>query len=309
MNLLRASCPIVLASDGAYAMPLGTTLRSIVEANQSDWPLEFHVLFDNFSENMQKKVIESLPNGSSSIHWIPVDLDLFRELTTINYISKMTFARFLIPHIFPDTVTRVLYLDADILVLGNLRPLWEKDLDGAVLGAVLDGMDLHIKHGNPGFEEIPRVQYYFNAGVLLIDLERWRKERISEKALKYLAQHPQTPFADQDAINVACDGLWKKLDTRWNFHNNHYKKRIADMMPGDKPVIVHFVTSLKPWKPCSVSLNANFYDAFRSRTCFARTPLDKLWNIVQIRWYRLKGILRQYAFLRDIWSRLKFFKE
>lgn len=309
MNSIQMSCPIVLACDEAYAMPLATTLRSIVEANPDAWPLNFHVLFDDFSESTQKKVLDSLPNESALIRWVPVDMGLFGELTTMSHISKMTFARFLIPRIFPDNVSRVLYLDADLLVLDDLRPLWETNLGGAVLGAVLDGLDWQIKYGKPGFEEflkkVPCVQHYFNAGVLLIDLERWRKELISEKALEYLTCHPQSPFADQDAINVACDGLWKKLDPRWNFHEHHYEKTIADMGPYDKPGIVHFVTSLKPWKPSSISLNATFYDTFRSRTCFARTPVDKLWDIFQSAWFRLKNILSQYAFLRVIWNRTK----
>lgn len=294
-------------------MPLATTLRSIMEAKRSGLPLNCHVLCDDFSEDSQAKVFNSLPKGSASIRWVPVDLGLFREFVgtrpTFPHISKMTFARFLIPHIFSNTVSRVLYLDADLLVLDDLGPLCEIDLEGAVLGGVLDSLDMPLKHGKPGFEEVlgkmPRVQYYFNAGVLLIDLERWRKERISEKALEYLTQHPQSPFGDQDALNVACDGLWKRLDPRWNFHDHHYEKRLANMAPGERPGIVHFTTSLKPWKPSSISLNASFYDAFRSRTYFARTPLNKLWDILQVRWYKLKRFLRQYPFLRTVWSQWK----
>lgn len=294
------SCPLVFACDAAYAMPLATILRSIVESNCDCWPLEVHVLSDNISEELQRRVFNSLPAGSVTIRWVPVDVRLFQEFATPPHISKMTFARILIPRIFTNTVSRVLYLDTDLLVLDDLGLLYKTDLEGAVLGAVLDSLDMQLKHGRPGFEEVlakvPRVQNYFNAGVLLIDLERWRKERISEKALEYLAQHTQTPFVDQDALNLACDGLWKRLDPRWNFHDHHYEIRLENMGPGERPGIVHFTTSLKPWKPSSISLNASFYDAFRSRTCFARTPLDKLWDILQVCWYQLKGILRPFFF-------------
>jgi lipopolysaccharide biosynthesis glycosyltransferase len=308
MNSVQMTRPIVLASDETYAMPLSTTLRSIVEINSSDYPLDFHVLSDGISEGTRKKVFESLPLGSATIRWVEVDLGPFREFSTITHVSKMTYARFLIPTIFPDTVSRVLYLDADILVLDDLGSLWETDLEGAVLGAVLDGLDLQIKQGKAnldGFEKMPCVRDYFNGGVILIDLQQWRKERISEKALEYLSRHPQSPYSDQDALNAVCDGLWKKLDPRWNFHDHHYKKKIADLGPDEIPGIVHFVTCLKPWKPSSISLNASFYDAFRSRTRFARTPLDKQWEVFQSLYYRLKRILRQYAFLRAIWSSVK----
>lgn len=291
---------IVLACDEVYAMPLATTLRSIVEANRSGWPLDFHVLTDGFSEDARRKVHDSLPEGAASISWVPVGLELFRDFFTVPGVSKMTYARLLIPRVFPATVSRVLYLDTDILVLDDLRELWKTDLEGAIVGAVLDGVDPQLKGGKSGLEKVPRVRDYFNAGVLLIELDRWRKEQVSQRALEYLARYPRSPYMDQDGINVVCDGRWKQLDPRWNFQD-HFRKRISDMDPSERPAIAHFVTSSKPWKPSSLSLNASFYDAFRRRTCFARTPWNKLRDVVQQVWARLKGVLRRYAFLRTIW--------
>jgi lipopolysaccharide biosynthesis glycosyltransferase len=310
MNSEKVNCPIVLASDEAYAMPLATTLRSIVEANQGDRPYNFYVLYDEFSEITQKKVIDSLPKGSAYIHWILVDIGLFGEFTPASHISKMTYARFLIPQIFTETVSRVLYLDADLLILDDLDALWETDLEGYVLGAVMDALDPRLKGSEEGFrkilrlEEVPRVMNYFNAGVLLIDLKQWRKERISERALEYLAQNPMSPFSDQDALNVACDGLWLELESRWNFQD-HYRIRISELDPELRPKIAHFVTSLKPWKPSSMSVNALLYDNFRSRTCFARTPREKLRETFVGSWYRFKRFLWQYAFFRSMRDCLK----
>ena len=301
----RMSHPLVFACDEAYAMQLSTTLRSIMESNRSGLPLDCHVLCDGFSEDTKGKVFDSLPKGSASIRWVPVDLGLFQEFATLPHISKMTFTRFLIPRIFPNTVSRVLYLDTDILVLDDLGPLCETKLEGAVLGAVLDGLDLHLKSGAQDLEKVPQVRDYFNAGVLLIDLDRWRKERISEKALEYLTQHPQSPFADQDALNFACDGLWKRLEPRWNFQPYYEKKKISEMAPEERPGIVHFVTHAKPWNASVPNLNVSFYDGFRSRTCFARTSEDKLWDILQGGWFHLKEVSRRYAFLRRIGKRIK----
>ncbi|HEY8037341.1 MAG TPA: glycosyltransferase family 8 protein [Methylobacter sp.] len=311
MNSEQITRPIVLACDAAYAMPLATTLRSIVEANRNNWPLDFHVLSEGFSDDTKRRVFDSLPGGAASIRWLPVDLSPFGDFATLSHISKMTYSRFLIPSIFPDTVSKVLYLDADLLVLDDLNALWETDLEGAVLGAVKDALDTYVKSNEEAFaevprlKEIPRVRNYFNAGVLLIDLDRWREEQISEKSLKYLAQHPTLPFADQDALNVICDGLWKQVKARWNFQD-HYEKRISDMNPDVRPGIVHFVTRFKPWKPSSASVNALFYDAFRNRTLFARTPQEKLWEVFEGIWCRFRSILWRSAFYQLIKSRLKF---
>lgn len=298
--------PIVLACDEAYAMPLATTLRSIVEANRNRWPLEFHVLANGLADSTRQKVFNSLPKGAASIRWIPVDLGLFRKFSTLSYISKMTYARFVIPEIFPESVSKVLYLDSDILVLDDLGPLWETPLEGFIMGAILDGLDSLIKRGEPSLGDIPRVQDYFNAGVLLIDLQRWRQERISEKALEYLNQYPHSPYSDQDALNVACDGLWKKLDPRWNFQDHYERRRLSDMLPAQRPGIVHFVCHPKPWNANIPNLNASFYDAFRSRTCFARTPREKVRDALQSHWHQFKDVLRQYSLFRTIWHKVRY---
>jgi lipopolysaccharide biosynthesis glycosyltransferase len=299
MDSDRIRIQVVLACDEGYAMQLATALRSVAEANQSNWPIEFHVLSDGFTETIKGRVLDSLPKGSTSIRWIPIDLRLFKGFWTRDDVSKMTFARLLIPKVLPDTMTRVLYLDTDILVLDDLKPLWKTNLDGAILGAVLDNLDPHFKSGNPGYEDAPRVHNYFNAGVLLIDLDQWRKEQISEKALLWMKQNPKTPFMDQDALNVVCDDRWKRLDQRWNFHDC-WSKSMSDLSPSDRPAIAHFVSIMKPWNAALLSVNARFYDAFRSRTCFARTPWDRLTDNIQRIMARLKRNLISKHFLKTI---------
>jgi lipopolysaccharide biosynthesis glycosyltransferase len=212
----------------------------------------------------------------------------------------MTYARLLIPYIFQKTVSRILYLDADILVLGDLRPLWSTDLHGAILGAVPDRWAERIKLREPGLESVPLVREYFNAGVLLVDLNRWRDEQVSEKALKYLARHPQSPFSDQDALNAVCDGYWARLNPRWNSQNHGTKNRLQEMSSEQRPIIVHFSSSAKPWKPDSLSPSAAFYDSYRNRTCFARTPLRRMLDTFRQWWLRAKPFLMQYSLFRAI---------
>jgi lipopolysaccharide biosynthesis glycosyltransferase len=277
-------------------MPLATTLRSVAESNSANWPLDVRVLTNGFSERSQKNVLDSLPKGSASIRWVPVDLEPFGGCSTAAYISDMTYARFLIPHIVSRSVNRVLYLDADLLVLEDLRPLWETDLGGAAVGAVLDSLDPKLKRREAGLERVPRVSHYFNAGVLLVDVEQWRKQRVSEKALEYLTANPQSPYSDQDALNVVCDGRWKQLPGRWNFHD-HFAKSIADMDQTERPAVVHFVTGMKPWKPSSRSPHALLYDTFRSRTHYARNRWDRLRDGAHGALSQARRTLRGNAFL------------
>jgi lipopolysaccharide biosynthesis glycosyltransferase len=275
-----AFCPIVLACDEAYLMPLATTLRSIVESNVAHWPIECHVLVDEVSLQGRSRVERSLPAQAARIRWHAVDLARFSSFETQATISKMTFARLLMADLLPPGIERVLYLDTDILVLGDLLPLMQTELDGAILGAVHDGLDAELKSRTPEPSGMPIVSDYFNAGVLLIDLARWRANRISAAARDYLIAHPQTRFADQDALNVACNGHWKPLAAHWNFQG-HRSTDIAALAQSERPAIVHFITALKPWKADSLSLNAPLFDSWRSRTLFARRPGTRLTDAVR----------------------------
>ncbi|WP_259669260.1 glycosyltransferase family 8 protein [Rhizobium lentis] len=291
--------PIVFAVDEAYAVPLATALRSVAENNQSAWPLDIHVIHQGIDEETKRLVFESLPARSAVIQWHPIaTLSFASGFSTRPGVSKMTFARILLPQFLPQTCSRALYLDGDILVLGALENLWNIDLGEAVIGAVPDyWLDNVVKNG-PGATGGARVKRYFNAGILLIDLAKWRNERISERSLDYLDRFPTTEYSDQDALNVACDGKWKILDRAWNFQFEP-TQAIARIALEQKLAIVHFVTNVKPWKSGSLSPNVAFYDAFRSRTRFALTRWERARSGLKRAGARL---LTRSALLRAAWS-------
>ena len=266
---------IVFACDSSYAMPLATCLRSIVESSRCGGPLDIHVLCSGISQPLRDKVLGSLPAGSVSIKWVDLNMVAFGSFQTQQHVSKMTFARLLLPRVLPD-LSRVLYLDADILVLDDLRALWGTDLGNAIVGAVLnDPINAELKASDPVWKAVPRVRDYFNAGVLLVDLDGWRREQVSERALAYLFQHPHSPLADQDALNVVFDGRWKKLDGRWNCQAHLHFYALRSMRPEQKPGIIHFVTAGKPWNAWVPNANAAEYDRVRGGTLFARTRRER----------------------------------
>lgn len=301
--------PLVFATDESYAMPLATALRSIVEATRTVDPLEIYILHSTFQSRTRERIIDSLPSGTASLHWVPIDLKSFEAYATAPYISTMTYARLLIPQLLPPCIKKVLYLDADIVVRDDLSVLQNSDLNGAAVGAVADRLDSRIKAGEALWtHELPHVTDYFNAGVLLIDLERWRQDRISEKALEYLIQHPRSPLSDQDALNVACDRAWKQLEPRWNVLND-YDTHLSSKHVGDGPAILHFAGRLKPWHVGVLDPNARLYDLIRRRTRFARTNRDKIsdWAKAPLTffqsglWWQLKRALKRYDLLRRMW--------
>ena len=283
-----AKCPIVLACDENYAMPLATTLRSLVEANARHWPLQVTVLTDGLAERTKGLVAASLPPGSVSLTWRLIDVSRFAHLSLMSHVSRMTFARFEIEHAFGGDVKRVVYLDTDTLVLGDLGPLFEVDLGAHVLAAVADDhIDAAIRAGDSRrLKGVPDLVNYFNAGVLLIELSNWRRFEISQRAILHLQAHPHLPYSDQDALNAVCASNWLPLESKWN-HQDHFATRIEDISPDKRPAIVHFITARKPWLTKSVSPNRDLYNRFKERTKFSAGLLERMHSSITFSYYSL----------------------
>lgn len=148
---------------------------------------------------------------------------------------------------------RVLYLDADMLCLDDLLPLWKTDLQGKVLGAVADlaipnfSSARAVRH----WQELalPASQPYFNAGLLLVDLKLWKESEVTEAAIDYLARHP-VHFLHQEALNVVLKDRWRSLETRWNVIASLYQRRYSPtpLASVNRPGLLHFAGRFKPWE-------------------------------------------------------------
>lgn len=183
-----------------------------------------------------------------------------------SWIHPTVFSRLFFAEFLPEETNRVLYLDVDILIRGDITPLLEEDLNGAVVAAVED----HGISRNPRFFPTFETHHqqlgilhepgrYFNAGVLLIDVAQWQAEQISERTLAFCAsRHAVLPYADQDALNAVLKDRWKNLHPRWNCQRNlledfyaskgrsRFNARNKHPLDFD-PVILHFTTHKKPW--------------------------------------------------------------
>jgi lipopolysaccharide biosynthesis glycosyltransferase len=303
LNSGSRSHPIVMACDERYAMPLAVTLRSMAEANRSERAFEIVILTDEFSSLMKSRVEASVPEGKLTFHWVQVDLARFADCSgMLAHTSKLTYARLLLPYVLPQSVEKVLYLDSDILVLDDLQTLLRLDLQGSLLGAVVDldssenAERLGLKAQGSDTDLDVRAPEsrgkYFNAGVLLVDLASWRDQQISEKAMQYLSEYPHAPLSDQDALNVVCAAQWKPLDSRWNAQKHEHGAHPGEWA-GRRAAIVHFCGSSKPWIASRLPASGPFYDEYRARTRFARTKTDKIRDIVQAVFTRVKRTIKQ----------------
>lgn len=212
--------PIVCGVDDRYAPPLGALLRSLATAHAGDLGgLRLIVLHDRLSDDAQKRLTElaqrlGLPAELRSVR--PVD----RHYPVDRWISEAVYLRLAIAEVVVDEPV-VLYLDADVLVMRDLRPLLRHPLRGEPVAAVQDPHSplVGVGLGQPGWRELglPEGRQYFNSGVMLLDLVECRRRAIFERAHQFLRDHPQhAQLWDQDALNWAVDDHWLRLARCWN---------------------------------------------------------------------------------------------
>jgi lipopolysaccharide biosynthesis glycosyltransferase len=209
---------VVVMTDDAYASWCATTIVSCARATSTD--VVFHVLHPAElspagGERLQKAArdagttAELHPFGEAALAVLPSKGPAWG--------GRMSWARLLLPELLPD-LDRVLYLDADTLVVESVEALWGMALDDAPVAAVANVTEPSMR---PHVESlgIDPVGGYFNAGLLLVNLKRWREEDAAA-AVTRLAASRDLPWFDQDALNVVFAGRWLPLHPRWNAQNS-----------------------------------------------------------------------------------------
>jgi lipopolysaccharide biosynthesis glycosyltransferase len=174
-----------------------------------------------------------------------------------------------------------------VLVTGDLAELWDSELRGFCAGAVQDQLvPLASSRGGIACRSevgIADDAGYFNAGVLLIDVARWRAERITAKALDHLRRRwKSVVFWDQEGLNVALSGKWIELSARWNCNVSlpAHRRRAPEVAPA----ILHFAGMLKPWLYRTKDPEWSEYMKYLDRTAWAglRPPWSASMTMISI---------------------------
>ncbi|MFH0770373.1 MAG: glycosyltransferase family 8 protein [Candidatus Peregrinibacteria bacterium] len=274
---------IVFAANENHAIGLAVTVRSLLEHWNPSQPLTLRILDAGLHPETVKQLMASWKFPSVSIAFQPVDLHPVAHLKLTRGMQAVTYSRLLLPGIFPD-VHRTLYLDSDLLIRTDVTPLWETDLGGKPMGAVQDTGCPVVSSPSIGLHNYRELGLdpglpYCNAGVLLLDLERWRKDAISERIIRYVVTHPHDiQWWDQDGLNAVLAGQWQLLDRRWNvtaqaielmgWHPPAHEHAHIQCL-NEEAKIIHFLGRYKPWKEGSRHpKTAEFFDVL-NRTAWA----------------------------------------
>lgn len=235
---------IVAATDNHYAILLAALMKSVEVNHHSSERLCFYIIDDGISLSNKAKLESSINPSMTTISWFDSKKIMLPDVPLPLHNSSFpdtTLMRLFIPYIVPPEVRKVLYLDVDMLVLRDIAELWNTNLNGQVMAAVQD-MDNTMASGwvpIPNYKElgIPGEAKYFNAGLLLIDPQKWREQDIPRKIIKFLNENVKhAKLIDQYGLNGVLYNQWLELNPLWNTFA--YLKK-------DNPYIIHFV-EIKP---------------------------------------------------------------
>ncbi len=260
--MASSSIHVALAFDNNYWAPAYTVMRSICFHSRAVERFEFHLCEYGVSEAHRADLDRISQEFPVRIHHYDVlQLESFCKaeamLPAQGNLHSVIYARMLLDQLVPEDVGRMIYLDCDTLVATPLEELFETDLEGKTLGAVADTQSMKGKMGydiRAKADIFNPADDYFNSGVLVIDMERFRRAGV----LSHMQKFQETGiidrlYYDQDMLNLIFRGDWHGLPWRYNVIDPRHAHETL------QPKILHFTGGHKPWKLITKAAFASTY--------------------------------------------------
>lgn len=263
----KAVIPIFFTVDDNYTPYLAVVLSSIIDNCSKDYHYVIKVLYTNISETNKKKIAKF---ESTDFNIEFVDLNYYTDkirdkLYTRDYYTTTTYFRLFIPELYPQ-YDKAIYLDSDMVVTGDISKLYNEKLGKNLLGAVPD----QSVYATPEFQEyvekvvgMSTYKTYFNAGMLLMNLDELRKYKFQEKFMYLLSTVKYTVAQDQDYLNRLTKGRVKLLDDSWNV----MPLPVMEKRSGKDLNIIHYNHTFKPWHTDNI-LYEEYFWKYAKRTSF-----------------------------------------
>ena len=250
--------PIFFAIDDQYTPFLAVALKSLIENANKDYKYLIKVLHTN----VQKEHIEQIRKyEDENVNIEFVDLNYYIEkvqdkLYTRDYYTNTTYFRLFLPELYPQ-YDKVLYLDSDIIVVGDISELYNTDMGTNLVAAAPDDIIQHNKVFQDYAElvvGVAKYQHYFNAGVLLMNLDELRKFKFEEKFLYLLSTVKFSVAQDQDYLNRLCKGRVTLISHDWDV-----MPYVNDETKPENIKLIHYNFAYKPWHFEDVTYNEYFW--------------------------------------------------
>lgn len=303
---------IVYTLNNKFVPQVAASITSVCENNQNMDSIHFYIIHTDISPSNQKKLNNHILKYNRDVQFI--ELDDFNNYFDFNFDTTgwnpIVLARLLLDKLLPKKVKKVLYLDGDTIVRDSLQNLWNTNVDKYAIAASIEPTINQKRKNQLNMKEKP----YYNAGVLLINLKKWREENTGEKIINYYRKNNGKLFAnDQDAINASQIDNILTISPKYNFYNIFYQypysflAKLCDYpyIPYDiykearnNPVIIHYLGEERPWRIGNTHKFKDDYLKYLSMTPWKKQGFEKGWRLYFICWNCFNLITKPFPKLR-----------
>ena len=302
-------------SSDLFISVLATSAVSLMENNKSFKEINIYIGDDGISNENKEKFKEIVSSYGRNVDFIslPDPSELFDFPFKDRYQIGHSYPRMAIDILLPDTVDKVLCLDSDTLILNDLSELWNMNLDRNIMAGVIDCMNLSAYRKQ--FKLFNDDEFYCNAGMFLVDLKKWREEKIGNSIRKCINENNGNIFFfEQTLMNYVCRGRVLMLHPKYNTYTLFYAFKYKNLLKWRKPTvfysekevseavanpyIIHFTRNFymlsRPWvKGCDHPMT-NTYIEYKKKTAWIELDEDNRNQKQKIK-YKLWHILPQEA--------------
>ena len=247
---------VACSTDDSYAVLCGVMLYSLLANSNDSKQIHIHILISSLNKENRKKFSTQAEKFGAKLTFHVVDdtlLEGCKYRTRKHQLSKAAYYRILLSSILPDIDT-IVYLDCDMVVLGDLAPLMEFDISRYAVAAVEDYGLLQIPTHRQQLQ-FTADDHYFNSGFMLINLRYWRDHDSEKQLLEFSKRERNVFFHDQDAMNAVFRKTWLRLPPACNHFNvfqvwsEYMFSNKEELQQFDNaPYVIHYGDRyFKPW--------------------------------------------------------------
>lgn len=258
------------STDRNYVMPTCVTIASVCLNNSESYIVYFLVVSGLSSQDYEQFTLLESRYRNLKLSLVDFNIEFLDSLGVLESITKSlkdqrltasTYVRLFLTELLPNTVNKVLFLDTDIICQNSIDRLYSLNLKSDTpLAAVLD-----IAAGRQA--KRLHVSNYVNAGVLLINLEYWRKHEVIKLFCECLTKNTGMLLThDQDVINLVFADKIEIIPRKWNFQFFAISSYSTQHLIKEA-TIVHYITEQKPWIGGNCNQQADIWMSYYER-CF-----------------------------------------
>ncbi|MBE6636821.1 MAG: glycosyltransferase family 8 protein [Ruminococcaceae bacterium] len=267
----KQEIPVFFSTDDNYIPYLDIAIASLIANASRAYTYRLIILNTGLLQENIDKILQNQREGFT-IDFVNITNEvenIKNRFKNVYHFSVVTYYRLFIASLFPH-YDKIVYLDCDLVVLGDIAELYHTDLNGCIIGAAPEQFVQNTAEFRLYAETALGVcpSEYVNAGVMVIDLKQFRAHRIEEQFVDLITRYDFDLLdPDQAYLNYLCQGRIHRLPNGWN-------KEPMPLPCEGKKNIVHYALYKKPWQYDDV-LDGNYFWQYAEASPFYHEILNR----------------------------------